>query len=91
MLQKIVLYACVALCIAVVSAQVLNAVTLNGYRFATMDQADPGDGNAVTQVQPIPLPNGWAIAENSADARSVASLNSWGTECLVLADGTYAL
>lgn len=58
-------------------------------RYATLDDvaatsADP----AGSQVDPLDMPAGWAVAPSDATSRAAAAQFTWGTDCLVLADGS---
>ena len=64
-------------------------VSFNGKQYATLDSWDPID--TVTQgcqSDYLPVPPGWGIAQNSPDSISVTAQYAWGTDLLVLSDGS---
>lgn len=70
-------------------AQVLNVVELDGYRYATLDDTPSTNRLSGAQTRSIGLPAGWAIADRAVTPTVPAAQSfAWGTECLVLADGS---
>lgn len=72
------------------ACQLVNFVVLNGNRYAALDNTLPSQTGAGSQSLPLGLPAGWNVCPNTTDAVTAAKTNPWGTECLVLADGTAA-
>jgi hypothetical protein len=71
-----------------VQAEPVNRVVVEGDYFATIDDVNPFAATLSNQETPLGVPSGWALAPADDLSRQAASSSSWGTECLVLADGT---
>jgi hypothetical protein len=57
--------------------------------YATLDGWDPKDTlTKGCQSDYLPLPSGWIIAPNDADSIAVIAMYAWGTDLLVLSDGS---
>ena len=65
-----------------------HSVVFNGKKYMTLDNVDPEQSVAGCQTEPLPLPAGFRIAKNDANARNVTVSYKWGTHCIVLADGS---
>jgi hypothetical protein len=64
-------------------------VAYNGYDYAALDGWSPFDSsNEGCQSSFLPLPVGWSIAPNSADSIAVIAGYGWGTDLMVLTDGS---
>lgn len=75
--------------VALYSCQAItNTVELAGLRYATLDNASPTAAGAASQQAAVDLPVGWTVAANNTQSIAAAAANVWGTECLVLADGS---
>eukprot|EP00013_Stygamoeba_regulata_P019414 CAMPEP_0177648056 /NCGR_PEP_ID=MMETSP0447-20121125/10627_1 /TAXON_ID=0 /ORGANISM="Stygamoeba regulata, Strain BSH-02190019" /LENGTH=2257 /DNA_ID=CAMNT_0019150677 /DNA_START=164 /DNA_END=6937 /DNA_ORIENTATION=- len=64
-----------------------------GRRFALLDGSDPKAPAAevkgdLCQKTGLPLPEGWRLAPNNGETRSCINCQTYGTDCVVLADGT---
>ena len=55
-------------------------MTVNGFRYATLDDAAASDATVNQQGDALPLPNGWAIAPNEANVFNVAGSFPWGAQ-----------
>jgi len=73
---------------ALYSCQIVNFVELAGSRFATLDDTPATRSAISSQTAPLALPLGWTLAANSNVTASAAASNMWGTDCLVLRDGS---
>ena len=65
-----------------------TVVGYKGYEYRTLDGTAPTDYSEGCQSEYMALPaGGWALAEINADAVAVAFKYTWGTYCLVFANG----
>jgi hypothetical protein len=65
-----------------------NVMEYNGYTFATLDSADPHSSVAGCQAAEYQIPDGWAIADNSAMNRAARASLPFAATCIVFSDGT---
>lgn len=65
-----------------------NAQVVNGVRFATLDDTAAMETATGSQTDFVALPTGWAVAAPGSLAQLAAFNYPWGTDCLVLADGS---
>jgi len=72
----------------------VNTVLHGRYDYATLDDFPVNGVNGagchrLHNPGPLPVPpNGWAIAPNTHDVRLVVRQHDWGTNCMLLSDGT---
>ncbi len=66
-----------------------SMVSYNGQYYAALDGWIPTDYYTQgCQWSPLSLPSGWSIAINNADSIAVIASYPWGTDLMVLADGS---
>ena len=64
-------------------------ITYNGKKYAALDGWSPTDYSSQgCQSTPLSLPSGWSIAQNNAASIAVIAMYPWGTDLMVLADGS---
>jgi hypothetical protein len=64
-------------------------ITYNSQKYAALDGWSPTDFSTQgCQSTPLNLPSGWSIAQNNAASIAVIALYPWGTDLMVLADGS---
>lgn len=51
---------------------------MNGFRYATLDNAAASETNLNNQEQPLSLPSGWALAPHDSTVLNVAGSYPWG-------------
>lgn len=71
-------------------ADLSNEVIWDGYRYASIDDVpvDAGYGEFGTcQTDPMPIPEGWEIAEYVGGIEDFIHAYGWSTHCMILADG----
>jgi len=72
----------------VARAGTVTVVAFKGFEYRILDGTAPTDTSNRCQDEYMALPvGGWALAPDDADAAAVAGAYSWGTSCLVLANG----
>ena len=66
-----------------------STITYNGQSYAALDGWSPSDSlTEGCQSSPLNLPSGWSIAQNNAASIAVIAMYPWGTDLMVLADGS---
>ncbi len=64
-------------------------ITYNGQSYAALDGWSPSDSSTQgCQSTPLNLPSGWSIAQNNAVSIAVIAMYPWGTDLMVLVDGS---
>jgi hypothetical protein len=71
-----------------VALGITNFVNVKGVRFATLDDVVPSTIESGCQQTKITLPAGWTIARSGTNTMLAMMSYRWGTNCLVLGDGT---
>ena len=67
---------------------VSRTYVFGGREYGLVDNTDPLSGDVGCQTTPLLIPAGWKVAEARALPRAVVTLGKWGTNCVVLKDGT---
>mmetsp|Transcript_8299 Transcript_8299/g.13515 ORF Transcript_8299/g.13515 Transcript_8299/m.13515 type:complete len:333 (-) Transcript_8299:537-1535(-) len=72
------------------STPIPNAVIYNRkiYRLLDGSISPQNAGRDFCQTDPLSVPAGWSLAPRNADSIAVSKLYPWGTDCLILADGS---
>ena len=64
-------------------------ITYNSQKYAALDGWSPTDYSTQgCQSTPLNLPSGWSIAQNNDASIAVIGLYPWGTDLMVLGDGS---
>jgi hypothetical protein len=65
-----------------------GTVVYAGARYATLDGVDPLSLSSGWQAGWLALPDGWVIAPNSQQSRSVIAMYPFGADCVFVSDGS---